>query len=705
MRQKVALTAAHLLSEGRIADMGMGSGTGSEALAALYPALDVVGVDLDPTMVELATERYELANLSFRVGDIARPVFEPGSLDGILDSSVLHHVTSFNGYVAERAAEAIEAQVVQLRDHGVLIVRDFVDPGGGDVLLDVPADDGDDGDDPRSCSTAALFERFAGEFRLLADAPGFEYQAIEGASRSDWKRYLVAAKLAAEFVLRKDYRRDWEKEVAEEYTYFTQDQFEDLYARLGLRVLTSTPIRNPWIVRNRFRGKLELRSPSGAELEFPATNFIIAGEKVPAGHGVRFREGAACEPAGFLSLGCYRERRSGRVMDLVRRPNCTIDVVPWFEDDGDRFVLARASYPRPIERCKLRGTRSLGGARAAGYVVEPLVVVQADKPMAMTVEEALSVDAGVEPARIRSFGRGTTYYPSPGGIQEQVRSAFVEIAPQYSQRPLENRSGFSSSGRVLAIEAQQLLRAAQVGGLPDARLELNAYDLLLGGGRPVGPWIADEIELADGVEPAAVVELATLLERPRRRRFEAVEIVESSGFLELRCARFEELDADGQVLGGAALELVVPRSLSHNTITTALVRRHHGEACIGVDDDDLPAAQGFVGGSELLITPAWRLPRETASMTAAIQWIRDRVAAEYGLECGEAWELGGRYFPSLGITPEVVHPIAFAVVGEGRGERPLSWVRLAELVAERDRIREGHLRIASLRAAHALGLL
>ena len=37
MRQKVALTAAHLLCEGELADMGMGSGTGSHALALLYP--------------------------------------------------------------------------------------------------------------------------------------------------------------------------------------------------------------------------------------------------------------------------------------------------------------------------------------------------------------------------------------------------------------------------------------------------------------------------------------------------------------------------------------------------------------------------------------------------------------------------------------------------------------------------------------------
>ena len=55
MRQKVALTAAHLPSEGRVADMGMGSGTGTEALAALYPEMDVVGVDVSTTMVDRAS--------------------------------------------------------------------------------------------------------------------------------------------------------------------------------------------------------------------------------------------------------------------------------------------------------------------------------------------------------------------------------------------------------------------------------------------------------------------------------------------------------------------------------------------------------------------------------------------------------------------------------------------------------------------------
>src|SRR5438067_3896964 len=71
MKQKVALTAAHLLAQRTVADMGMGSGSGSYALAALYPSLNVIGVDINPTMVDLARDRYRLPNLSFACGDIA----------------------------------------------------------------------------------------------------------------------------------------------------------------------------------------------------------------------------------------------------------------------------------------------------------------------------------------------------------------------------------------------------------------------------------------------------------------------------------------------------------------------------------------------------------------------------------------------------------------------------------------------------------
>jgi SAM-dependent methyltransferase len=678
----------------------MGSGLGSQALAALYPRLEVVGVDIDETVVERARRTHRLPNLSFTRGDIAAPVFPPASLDGIFDSSVLHHVTSYRGYRHENAAEALATQIEQLRPHGVLVVRDFLDPGGAPVLLDVPADDGADSDDPARASTAALLERFAREFRSLSDAPGFPLERVDAPVRPGWRRYRLSHKHAAEFVLRKDYRADWATEVQEEYTYFTQAQFEQLFSRLGLRILASTPLHNPWIVRHRFEGRFALRGLEGQPLALPATNYIIVGERTPAGEGVRMSERREDRPPRFLRLEHHRHRSSGRVYDLAARPHPTIDIVPYFFEGDTVYVVARTGYPRPILGAARGEGALLDGSGAVDYVTEPLNVIQTDAPLGQTVEERLERAAGLPASRIRRVRAGTTYYPSPGGILEEVRSVLVEIDPQYVNAPLEGVSGFSTSGRVRAIEARQLLRAAQVGGLPDARLELNVHDLLLQLGLAPGPWIGDELP-GDGaiVEPTP---LAELLGRPGRRLFERSDPAQSTGFLEVRCAAFDEDAAGGRVVASRSLEYVVPRPLGCNTVAAALLARaRDGRALLGVDEDDLPAAQSFSGNSNILVAPAWRAPRTAQTMIEARAFVLERLRAEYGLEVGGWCALGGPYRPSPGLTPEVVFPLAFAVKEIAPAARPLAWVPLDELVEQRHRIPDGHLRILALRAAHA----
>jgi hypothetical protein len=153
-----------------------------------------------------------------------------------------------------------------------------------------------------------------------------------------------------------------------------------------------------------------------------------------------------------------------------------------------------------------------------------------------------------------------------------------------------------------------------------------------------------------------------------------------------------------------ALEFVLPRRLSANTVAVAPLRRHDGEVWIGIDDDDLPAAQSFSGASSILVAPAWRVPRELASWNAARAWVAERLLGEYGVRAADVWELGGRYHPSPGLTPEVVHPLAVEVAEEVGGERGLLWLRLQEAVSHAGELRDGHLLILVLRAAQALGL-
>lgn len=717
MRQKVALTAAHLLCEGDLADMGMGSGSGSYALASLYPELLVTGVDVNLEMVERARERYSRPNLRFVEGDIAEPCFEAGSQEAILNSSVLHHVTSFNGYDREAAGRALKVQAGQLAEQGVLIVRDFLDPGPGMVWLDLPADDQakgtpHDSDDPATCSTAALFERFAREFRLLCDSPagrGFPFRVVEAEAgrplRPGFRRYRVAYTHAVEFLLRKDYRADWETEVQEEYTYATQDEFETWFQRLGLRVLASTPIRNPWIVKNRFRDKFDLWDTSGRRLDDPPTNYVIVGQKAGAAEGVRLIEAEEVPPIGYLEMTCYKNPQTAEVYDLARRPNATIDVLPWFEQNGNTYVLARRSYPRPIVCAAAHGSVPIDGSTPVAYLSEPLNVQQGDKPLGQTVEELLGEFEGIGSDGILWFEAGSTYYPSPGGLQEEIRSVLVEIRPVNVQTQLANRSGFSTSGHLRAIEARQALRAAQVGGLPECRLEHNIYDLLLRRRQDPGPWIGETIELPDHTI-GPVNRFAQLADRPSRRLFRRVAVEDSSGFLEVRCARFEEQDATGQVVASRMLEYVVPSPLSSSTVAVAPLCRQDGEVLFGIDDDDLPAAQCFVGNSELLVAPAWRLPHEITGIRDSRDWICRRLLREYGAAAAEIWELGGRYHPSPGVTPEVVYPLAVRVERiEPNAPLRLHWVPLREIVNRRSELRDGHFLTLALRAAHALGLL
>jgi hypothetical protein len=298
---------------------------------------------------------------------------------------------------------------------------------------------------------------------------------------------------------------------------------------------------------------------------------------------------------------------------------------------------------------------------------------------------------------------GTTYYPSPGGILEEVESVLVEIDPTFVNAPLEPLCGFSTSGRVRAIEARQLLRAAQVGGLPDARLEINVHDLLLRLAVDRGPWIGDEIDLARSAV-AVPATLEDLLAHPGRRSFERADASHSTGFLDLRCSTFEEIGAAGVVVRSQRLEYVVPRRLGTNTLVAAvLARGPGGEPLFGVDEDDLPAAQGFSGNSNLLVAPAWRVPRGLGSLAQARDFALERLSAEYGVDAEHACDLGGPYRPSPGLTPEVVHPVVFTVRAIAQGPRALAFIPLSQLIARRDRVPDGHLRVAALRVSHALG--
>jgi SAM-dependent methyltransferase len=693
MQQKVALTTAHFPVRGRIADMGSGSGRGTFDLASLYDALELVGVDVNPISVERAREKFQRANLSYVVGDISQMVFPANSLDGILDSSVLHHVTSFNNFDVNRVLTTLDNQVAQLKPGGVIIIRDFVIPDGPEqVFLDLPVMD-----------TAALFEVFARDWRSSVNPDGpVPFERLES-PREGLVRFRVTLRAATEFVLRKDYRADWDTEVLEEYTYLSQAQFEAAFRARGLRVVTSRPLWNPWIVQNRFEKKFYLTDLNDQPLPFPPTNYLIVGEKVDADEGVELCESRneVLAAPKFLKLSAYRQRETSEVFELVERPHQTVDILPWIDDDGQILVLAKKDFPRPLVNACVDQVR-LAGASLSGYITEPISAIVEGPPSRKAVIEILRERANLTEADVISVGEPHSYYTSPGGINELVMACLVQVRPQQSfTASFPNYTSFSSAGTVRELDAQQVLRASHVGGMFDARLEINIYRLLHELRRPRGPWIGAPIKLTEQVfELDSTSDVFSLTPVSV---FEACELPAEPRFLSIREGTFLERTRSGEVISEVQFEYVVPQKLSVSTVTAIPVIKTERGTYVGVESRDLPAVQSFAGTSRILTIPSWRIPLSLRNIGELPAFLTAALHRNFHLTVRSTWELGGSYFSTPGVTPEVVYPFVVEVQAEDTPSSPLHFIDSNLLAKNLDHLHDAHLLLSTHRLRHALG--
>jgi SAM-dependent methyltransferase len=712
MRQKIALTTAHFPVRGRIADMGSGSGRGTFDLASLYDGLEVVGVDVNPVSVERAAEKFKRENLSYIVGDISQMVFPANSLDGILDSSVLHHVTSFNEFDAARVLMTLDNQVAQLKPGGVIIIRDFVIPDGPEqVFLDLPLTDGAKTGEKRELSTAALFEVFARDWRSSVNPRGpVPFESLNSA-RDGFVRFKLTLRAAAEFALRKDYRADWDTEVLEEYTYFSQAEFEAAFRARGLRVVTSRPLWNPWIVQNRFENKFYLTDLNDEPLPFPPTNYLIVGEKVGDGEGVELCElrSTMLTAPKFLSLSAYRHRKTNEVFELVERPHQTIDILPWMEDGEQVLVLAKKDFPRPIVNACADEVR-LASASLSGYITEPISAIVETESYKEAVADVLRERANLALEELLAIDEPYLYYTSPGGINELVRACLVQVRSfPAGDRVLPNYTDFRSAGTVRELDAQQVLRASHVGGMFDARLEIGIYRLLERLKRSLGPWIGAPLKLSEQAleelpKPAVDINVSPDLLPVRRVAFEPCELSVEPRFLSIREGTFVERTQAGDVISEVPFEYVAPQDFGLSTVVVLPVVKTESDVFVGVEVRDLPVVQSFTGSSSIIAAPSWRLPRTVRNVGALPAFVADAIQREFALTVRHAWELGGPYFSSPGVTPEVVYPLVVEVEANGVGSSPLHFVDCSTLARNLDRICDAHLLITTYRVRHALGL-
>lgn len=692
MAQKTALCSAHFLLDrgARLADMGCGSGYGTYLLAALNPQAEVIGVDINPEAIAHARTKWHLPNLSFLEADATKPVFAGEPVDGILSCSAFHHYYSFNGYSRKAVRESIANHMACLKPGGRLVLRDFVAPDKGEELIEI---------EMRSVNqidkdVISLLRNFAIDARGLAAENDRGFFMEEVKAQAGYRRFRLPRKWAVEFVLRKDYASDWEVEILEEYTYFTPGEFSNAFANAGARLIHLLPHQNEWIVKNRFEGKFRLYNLDGSDLDWPATHAIAVAERTESHTGFEERRQSGASPHFFHFR--HFEDENGRVTDIVSRPETVSEILPWRRDEGGRIrVLARSNSPRPVVRARHRGWAALDGAYWSGHMIEPIATSGA------SCEETLLRLAGIEPDLLSGNTRETlTYFPSPGGFDEFVVSSHPEIKDSVPSRCVpDGASIWEDGGEIREFDLQALIKAAQVGMLPEARLEMNGYSLLHSLDERLEPWIAEAPDL-EPAEPRMTAGLDEALSLAENMSFR--ETTREAGYLEHHRSTFAAIKSgeDGSVRGQEfPLEFILPAKTSPNTAVILPVARTGDGWAIGLERLSLAVPYLRTGDSRHIAASAYRLPTNVRTLRDARRWIADRSGAPIQLIQG----LGQPWFASSGATPERVFPFVIPVTADF-DDAALTYVPLAELLARHRDLRDAHLLITMFRLAHALDI-
>lgn len=669
-----------------IVDVGMASGTSSAILAQLFPKMQIIGVDINPKMVQIAQDTYTRPNLSFREDDGERLLsFTENSVNGFFNCSAIHHITSYNGYDTNRAINTLRRQVELLKDKGVLIIRDFVKPDEKEIIIEFSSIDKHD-----RPNDAELFIQFAQTARSLASVNerGFPIQEINSIKK-DTRRFQAFYTDVVEFIRRKDYYANWDIELQEEYGYFTQKEFEEIFRELGLRIILSSPIYNQWIINNRYRNQFTIYDLSGKEIGFPPTNYLIAGEKISGGKQIQQIRHLPLQKDSFLLFSSYLNLKTKNIYDVVERPNNVLDILPFYNKENGFTILAKHGYPRPLANIKTDSS-VLDGKHYSGYIPEGITIGEIEN-----IEDILHTRFGISKDHYTNITQSLNYYTSPGGINEKVSSKLIELTRQVTVNKTltEGFSGFKESGYIHEYDAAQLLNTAQTGALVEARLELNIYRLFFKQNIRLPKWLGEKmkIKFTRFIKPATLEELLSF----QTQDYERSE--KHANFLNTRRTYFSEM---GIEKSNAIFEYVYPSIVSSNTLVTLPVFRKDGQIYVGLEVQSLPVPQIHSGNSQIITAPAKRLPKEICNIHELEKYIANLKIGKGKVECYS--KLGEKYFPSVGVTTEQVYPYLICL---SCADKSLKWVNLSDLYKNMEKIEDAHLLISLCRLIHATDFL
>lgn len=669
-------TFSHLLlnENARVVHMGCGDGEQTFIMAVMNPDIRFVGLDKNKRHINKAKEMYQdkVPNLEFVHGDVTNPDFPEKSVDAVINSYILHKVFSNSKYNPLIVSMTLANHFKMLKVGGTMFIRDYARPPPEEyVLMEMP-DVPSNGDSISTMSETDLLLWFSENARPKYDAGCGGFFLEELPPRIPRTRlFRLPYKWAYEFIMRKDEREKWERDLPIEYTFFTMREFRKELRNSGARVQYSGPFWDEDMINEHFEGHFRLYDDESKPLGNPPTCFIAVSQKMSDRQSLHLLERrAGSSESSALKVMAMRNEHTGDIVDVISREKTYGELIPFAIDEEERLkIYLHDGITRPVANTVPRNGLNIDDKRWSGHTIEP-VSIEAQKffdlgpepSHAATVRFARDM-VGLMPKEGAGLIHGPDYYPAPDYIDDRIYTYYMNVArtkEHISPKTLPDDCGrFQGKGVIREFDAQQVLNAIAVGLIPNARLELQILSLFEHLELKAENWTTKDFKIKSS-EIKSKTNIPDLLQSITEENKKFKEIRGNAGQLRVINATFvEEGQAQGAPAGLAAqdLDFVISDEKTLNTaVVIPITKDQKEELHAGFVVETMPVPQRHEGNGETIRGQCFNIPPEVKT----IKQLRSFIAQEMKVEPHTVVRLGESYYNHIGVTPQKIFP--FAVV-------------------------------------------
>jgi SAM-dependent methyltransferase len=667
-------TTAHLLlpDDAKVLDMGCANGQMTYAMAVLNPHLHFIGIDQDRKQIAKANQKFDLPNLEYRVGDVARGEgFEEESLDAIINSFVLHEIYSGSKYHDRAVHDALQEQFTLLKQDGIMFLRGYPMPPPGDMVLMEMPDFKGTGPGIAQMSEPELLLWYA-ERALPRQDPGCHGFFIEELPPRfpNTKLFRLPYKWAYEFITRKDDRASFEEGLHKEFAFFTKREFRKSLRALGARVLYSSPHWDDIEIKEKFEGRFRLYQDDGTPIGLPPTSFVAVAQKVGEGRSLKLLERRPSNKQdGRIQIRAMRNERDGRIVDIVSREFSSTDVIPYRVNERNELsIFLHEGAPRGITNAVQRTGKNLDEKYWSGHMTEAFSILS-EIVAAVPVDDVKAAVhfardyLGLRPAYGATLEKGPGIYPAPDFIDDFIGTRYIRVEsnPDLGEpkQVLGDLQGFTTRGRIREVSAQSVLNAITVGVIPNARLEIQIIALCDRLDVKIETWVDSPLALKEE-EPETLFDSTAFAKQAAHEDSRFKSVRGTAGQLRTVQSIFvDEGWVDGGLSGLSArdMEFVISDEATTNkAVVLPLTRTASGTVMAGITTEYLPVPQRFQGNGLTARAPSFDLPKEITNLQQAKKFIADK----FGVTPDLVYRLGESFFLHAGVTPQRIFPFAVA---------------------------------------------